>query len=128
MSTLLKDLRYGLRMLARSPGSTVVAMIALALGIGANSAIFSVVNAVLLRPLPYKDASRLIVIWETKLSKGILQEQVSPPDYRDWVEQQRVFEKTRRFPGTACGSHGRSIARARGNSFHIAERVRVVGC
>ncbi len=93
MSTLLKDLRYGLRMLARSPGSTVVAMIALALGIGANSAIFSVVNAVLLRPLPYKDASRLIVIWETKLSKGILQEQVSPPDYRDWVEQQRVFEK-----------------------------------
>ena len=93
MSTLLKDLQYGLRMLARSPGSTVVAMIALALGIGANSAIFSVVNAVLLRPLPYKDASRLIVIWETKLSKGILQEKVSPPDYRDWVEQQREFEK-----------------------------------
>jgi putative ABC transport system permease protein len=93
MSTLLKDLQYGLRMLARSPGSTAVAMIALALGIGANSAIFSVVNAVLLRPLPYKDASRLIVIWETKLSKGILQEKVSPPDYRDWVEQQRVFEK-----------------------------------
>ena len=93
MSTLLRDLQYGLRMLARSPGSTVVAIIALALGIGANSAIFSVVNAVLLRPLPYKDASRLIVIWETKLSKGILQEQVSPPDYRDWVEQQRVFEK-----------------------------------
>jgi putative ABC transport system permease protein len=93
MSTLLKDLQYGLRMLARSPGSTAVAMIALALGIGANSAIFSVVNAVLLRPLPYKDANRLIVIWETKLSKGILQEKVSPPDYRDWVEQQRVFEK-----------------------------------
>src|SRR5580704_5782929 len=93
MSTLLKDLQYGLRMLARSPGSTAAAMIALALGIGANSAIFSVVNAVLLRPLPYKDASRLIVIWETKLSKGILQEKVSPPDYRDWVEQQRVFEK-----------------------------------
>ena len=93
MNTLLKDLQYGLRMLASNPGSTVVAMIALALGIGANSAIFSVVNAVLLRPLPYKDASRLIVIWETKLSKGIAQEQVSPPDYRDWVEQQQVFEQ-----------------------------------
>ena len=93
MNTLLKDLQYGLRMLASNPGSTVVAMIALALGIGANSAIFSVVNAVLLRPLPYKDASRLIVIWETKLSKGIVQEQVSPPDYRDWVEQQQVFEQ-----------------------------------
>ena len=93
MNTLLKDLQYGLRMLASNPGSTVVAMIALALGIGANSAIFSVVNAVLLRPLPYKDPSRLIVIWETKLSKGIAQEQVSPPDYRDWVEQQQVFEQ-----------------------------------
>ena len=93
MNTLLKDLQYGLRMLASNPGSTVVAMIALALGIGANSAIFSVVNAVLLRPLPYKDPSRLIVIWETKLSKGIVQEQVSPPDYRDWVEQQQVFEQ-----------------------------------
>lgn len=93
MGALLKDLRYGLRMLARSPGSTLVAIIALGLGIGANSAIFSVVNAVLLRPLRYKDPSHLVVVWETKLSKGILQEQVSPPDYRDWVEQQRAFDQ-----------------------------------
>ncbi len=70
MTTIAKDLKYGFRMLAKSPGSTVVAMIALALGIGANSAIFSVVNAVLLRPLPYKDSGRLVVVWETKLSKG----------------------------------------------------------
>jgi putative ABC transport system permease protein len=93
MNSFLKDLRYGLRMLAKNPGSTLVAVLALALGIGANSAIFSVVNAVLLRPLRYKDPNHLVVIWETKLSKGILQEQVSPPDYRDWAEQQRVFEK-----------------------------------
>ena len=93
MTTIIKDLKYGFRMLAKSPGSTAVAIFALALGIGANSAIFSVVNAVLLRPLPYKDSSRLAVIWETKLSKGILQEQVSPPDYRDWVEQQRAFDQ-----------------------------------
>ena len=92
MTTIAKDLKYGLRMLAKSPGATVVAMIALALGIGANSAIFSVVNAVLLRPLPYQDSGRLVVVWETKLSKNIRQEQVSPPDYRDWVEQQRVFD------------------------------------
>src|ERR1700724_3542779 len=93
MNTLIKDLRYGFRMLAKNPGSTLVAVISLGLGIGANSAIFSVVNAVLLRPLHYKDPSRLVVIWETKLSKGILQEYVSPPDYRDWVEQQRVFDQ-----------------------------------
>ena len=93
MNSLLKDLRYGLRMLAKNPGSTLVAVLALALGIGANTAIFSVVNAVLLRPLRYKDPSHLVVIWETKLSKGIFQESVSPPDYRDWMEQQRVFDQ-----------------------------------
>ena len=93
MNSLLQDLRYGLRMLAKNPGSTLVAVLALALGIGANSAIFSVVNAVLLRPLRYKDPSHLVVIWETKLSKGIFQEFVSPPDYRDWIEQQRVFDQ-----------------------------------
>ncbi len=92
MSALLHDARYGLRMLLNNPGSTLVAVIALAIGIGANSAIFSVVNGVLLRPLEYKDSDRLVVIWETKLSKGITQEQVSPPDYRDWVEQNHVFD------------------------------------
>jgi putative ABC transport system permease protein len=93
MNTLLQDLRYGLRMLAKSPGSTLIAVLALGLGIGANSAIFSVVNAVLLRPLPYQDPERLVVVWETKLNKGILQEYVSPPDYRDWVEQNRAFDR-----------------------------------
>lgn len=93
MNTLIRDLRYGLRMLSKNPGATLVAVIALAFGIGANSAIFSVVNAVLLRPLRYKDPERLVVIWETKLSKGILQERVSPPDYRDWLEQSRAFDQ-----------------------------------
>src|ERR1700687_4131687 len=103
----MRDIRYGLRMLAKSPGGTLVAVVALAFGIGANSAIFSVVDAVLLRPLRYKDPSRLVVIWETKLSKGILQERVSPPDYRDWVEQQRVFENIaalREQPAVLTGS------------------------
>ena len=93
MNSLFKDLRYGIRVLAKNPGSTLVAILALALGIGANSAIFSVVNAVLLRPLRYKDPAHLVVIWETKLSKGIFQESVSPPDYRDWIEHQRVFDQ-----------------------------------
>src|SRR4030081_2899468 len=93
MHALIRDIRYGLRMLAKTPGPTLVAVIALAFGIGANSAIFSVVNAVLLQPLRYKDPQHLVVIWETKLSKGILREQVSPPDYRDWVEQSRAFDQ-----------------------------------
>src|SRR5260370_34580134 len=93
MHALIRDLRYGFRMLTKTPGATFVAVSALALGIGANSAIFSVVNAVLLRPLRYKDPDRLVVISETKLSKGILRERVSPPDYRDWVEQSRAFDQ-----------------------------------
>jgi putative ABC transport system permease protein len=93
MDALIKDLRFGLRMLLKNPGSTLLAMVALGLGIGASTAIFSVVNAVLLRPLRYKDSDRLVVIWETKPAMGILQEFVSPPNYRDWVAQNRSFDQ-----------------------------------
>src|SRR5579859_4455851 len=106
MNSFLQDLVYGFRTSVKNPGSTLVAVLALALGIGANSAIFSVVDAVLLRPLRYKDPSHLVVIWETKLSKGISQELVSPPDYRDWIEQQRVFDQVaalRAQPGVLTG-------------------------
>jgi predicted permease len=87
MSGLIQDVRYALRQLRKNPGFTVVAALTLALGIGANTAIFSVVNAVLLRPLPYKDDSRLVVI----LSEG--RNPVPPANFNDWREQSQSFSQ-----------------------------------
>src|SRR5205807_9701978 len=88
-----RDLRYALRMLQRSPGFTAVAALTLALGIGANTAIFSVVNTVLLRPLPYKDADRLVTVWGYNRARGFKTDQVSPLDFADWRSQSHVFEE-----------------------------------
>jgi predicted permease len=90
MWTLIQDLRYGLRMLARNPGFAAVAVIALALGIGANTAIFSVVNGVLLQPLPYHDPNRLMRVSETSPDFGTMS--VACPNFFDWREQNRSFE------------------------------------
>jgi putative ABC transport system permease protein len=97
MGTLLQDLRYGARMLLKNPGFTVVAVLALALGIGANTAIFSVVNAVLLRPLPFADADRLIWIAAVNPAQGIADSNSSPPDFADWKTQNQLFEDMAAF-------------------------------
>ena len=93
METLLKDLRYGLRSLLKHPGFTAIAVITLALGIGANTAMFSVINAVLLRPLPYHDPGRLVTIWEESPERDLYQLPISYANYRDWVDQNHVFEQ-----------------------------------
>jgi len=92
MLTLLRDLRYSFRTLRKMPGFSILALLVLALGIGANTAIFSVVNSVVLRPLPYPGADRLALIWETDLKDGIKREGPSGPNFLDWKEQSRSFE------------------------------------
>jgi putative ABC transport system permease protein len=94
MDTLWQDLRYSFRMLWKSPGFTLVAILALALGIGANTAIFSVVNAVLLRPLPYKDPNRLTILWEKAATQDT---SVSYLNFQDWREQNQSFEEITAF-------------------------------
>jgi hypothetical protein len=89
---MIQDLRYGVRMLLKNPGFTIVAVLTLALGIGANTALFSLIEGTLLRPLPYAASERLTVLWTTKVDKGETQLPVSYPDWLSWSEQQRVFE------------------------------------
>lgn len=92
MNSLLQDLRFGLRMLIKNPVFTLVAVVTLALGIGANTAIFSVVDAVLLRPLPYPEANRLVFLWSTMNSQGVPIAGSALPDYYAWRDQNRVFD------------------------------------
>ncbi|MFZ0063158.1 MAG: ABC transporter permease [Pyrinomonadaceae bacterium] len=92
MDTLLRDIRYGIRSLIKRPGFTMIALTALALGIGANTAIFSLVNAVLLRPLPFAEPDRLVWVWGN-ISNGSNQASVSPPDFLDFRQQNTTFEQ-----------------------------------
>jgi putative ABC transport system permease protein len=115
MQTLLQDLRYGARMLLKNPGFTLIAVITLSLGIGANTAIFSVVNAVLLNPFAYPDAGRIMFLSEYGLSQPDDSTSVTYPDFLDWQKQQTVF------------SH---LAAARNQTFNltgVAEPVQVNG-
>jgi putative ABC transport system permease protein len=111
MNSFWQDLRYGTRMLIKKPGFTLVAVITLALGIGANTAIFSVVNAVLLRPLPYRDPDRIVALWSARPERATTNRPVSTPDFEDWRTQNSVFETMAAFPavdttGVTLTGHG----------------------
>src|ERR1700683_2307529 len=100
--SFLQDLRYAIRTLRRSPGLTLVIVLSLAIGIGANTAIFSVVNALLLKPLPYPNPDRLAVLWLRSPGLGIPQDWPSPGEFIDIQTQNRVF-------GEMAISHGSSM-------------------
>jgi len=97
MRDVVQDIRYSLRTWLHAPFAPSVALLALCLGIGANTAVFSVFNAILIRPLPYKDAERLVVLWENKLSKGMRQQPVSAADFRDLAQDHQLFERIGAF-------------------------------
>jgi putative ABC transport system permease protein len=92
MTSVLNDLLYGIRLLARSPGFSLVAIAALAIGIGANTAIFSVINTLLLQPLPYRDADRLAVVWEHNTVRDRRSNVVGPANFIHWREMNSSFE------------------------------------
>ena len=106
IETFSQDVRYAFRMLLKNPGFTAIAVIALTLGIGANTAIFSVVNAVLLRPLPYPESDRLVMIFENNPSKGWDTFSVSPANFLDWRSQNKSFEDLAAFTGAAFNLAG----------------------
>src|SRR5437016_3454590 len=121
METLIKDIRYGVRSLLKHPGFTAIAVLTLALGIGANSAMFSTVNAVLLRPLSYPESDRIVLLEGVNPAKGIAQSNMSIPDFADWQKQNQVFEQLAGFvSGGALLTSGDETERVRGTGVSDA--------
>ena len=132
LESLVADVRFGLRMLRKNPGFTAVAILTLALGIGANTAIFSAVSAILLRPLPFQDPGRLMIIWHTPPQKsfpGVERFVVSPANYLDWRSQNHIFDLMaavgfRRFNLTGTGQPESVAGVAVSADFFSVLRVR----
>src|SRR2546429_5889306 len=97
MNSILQDLRYGFRLLLKNKAFTAVAILALGLGVGANTAIFSLVNGVLLRPLPFPNAERIVYFEGRNPSQGITDSNISFPDFADWSQQTDLFASTAAF-------------------------------
>src|SRR5438270_2383740 len=100
------DIRYGLRLLRKSPGFAVVAILTLGIGIGANTAIFSTVNALLIRALPYADPDRVVMIWEDAHEAGFPRNTPAPGNYADWARLNRSFEAVAATRGASANFTG----------------------
>ena len=97
MQTLLRDLQYATRMFLKNPAFTVITVFTLALGIGANTAIFSVVNTLLMRPLPYSNPDQLVMVWENLRKDNNPHNAVAPANFVDWKEQNKSFQQMAAF-------------------------------
>jgi hypothetical protein len=136
MRSLWQDVRYGARMLWKSPGFTFIAIVALALGIGANTAIFSVVNSVLLQPLPYNDAERLVAVYQNFPKQDLLRIPVSVPEFIDYRAQAKSFESLAAytaFNANLAATDGAEPERVEGQSvthelFAVLNASPLVGC
>src|SRR5512143_559544 len=133
MGIVWQDVRYAVRTLSKNPAFLVTVLVILTLGIGANTAIFSVVNAVLLRPGPYRDTGRLVVLWDHKQKEGLTQMPTSHRNFLFWREQCQAFEhlaaaQSRRFyvTGTDKPCHIRAVA-ASANLFTLLGTAPLLG-
>ena len=124
--TLAQDIRYGVRMLAKHKAFTCVAVVTLALGIGANTAIFSVVNELLLRPLPYRDAERVVMLWEVT-PEGRHQNTTSRPNFRGWRDQSSSFESIAAFTDQRFNLTGDGEPEELSVQFTTPELFKVLG-
>lgn len=99
MDSILRDLKFSIRSLLKRPTLTIIAIITLAVGIGANSAIFSVVNALLIKPLPFSELDRVIAVWENQSSRGVVRNEASMANFLDWRAQNHTFEQMGLYRG-----------------------------
>ena len=106
MESIIQDLRYSIRTLLKKPLFAAITIITLALGFGANTAIFSVIDAVLLRPLPYKDADKLVIVWERNRRSERQWNVANPANFADWSEQNSVFSDMAAFTDQAANLTG----------------------
>src|SRR5438034_5761070 len=128
MDTLLQDIRFGWRLLRRTPGFTLSAVLALGLGVGATTAIFTVLDRVVLRPLPYPDPDRLAMVWDTNDGKGLTHERISPVTFGDYRTLTQVFQDAAGwwYPQVNLTEAGRDPIRvntveASGNFFSVVD-------
>jgi putative ABC transport system permease protein len=131
MDTWRYDLRHAIRMMARQRGTTAIILLTLALAIGANTAVFSAVHTVLIKPLPYEDPASLVMLWEKREAEGVMKNSVSPADYLDWTEMATSFSAmtahTEVTPDlTGQGDPEKLLAAAVSTSFFDVFRIRAL--